>query len=671
MKEFLHFLLPRKKLHKNKLILLCLVVLVWTAYNLPFFENTFQRRLFAFSWDFWRDCYFFTTDPLSRLLNEMISIGYASLPGTFITVLVLTGLFLFCSYHIGGRYAPFLLPLWFVMWPSADNAQQEFMTGSLVSMLCLTFLFSWISYREVHKPDKEFYYEAFHLPFWIYYTLVTLIGFRLVGLPTLLFTGTVIAYRLCILFASISWKNSANIESAAIGFTIYFITGFSIAMAYPKVWVLPSFLSDWNLLEWSTFAVFGIALLLNLIRNTSHRKVSSPHTASWIHLALGLAYGLTVVFFSKMPLEISHVKAENACQKGNYAEVLRITTRYFDRNPYARRPVNQNKESRLRTGLAAQTRLAMIMQGTLNSRFFDFRHVKEMQGMYPNLPDNLPTSNFALSKTYYETELYGSALNVITHTCEQVSPQRRLYRILIPIEAATYQKELLDRHIPWLKKAPLMRNFAKKWQKTSQEAWDMGIHPQKAPIGMGLNVNTDQRHIDRLIIEKGDMAVFGGEHLSNWGYGNKQATIAREINLSRPFNQACLEYYTLLCLLGGHIETVPELVEAYRRLEIGLLPDYLQEAALLHLGMHRHPDMAKSVKENGYKGYPINPEIIDKFIEAEEEIKFCMHQRKLDSLYGDTYLFYYRNHIERPSSLNELAPLRNYCPEPGLERDTY
>ncbi len=671
MKKLLRFFLPAgQKIPKSLLIVLGTGILCWIGVNLPFFENTFHRRMFAFNGTYWKDCFLSNSDPLSKLLSEFCSLGYASTAGIFLTVACLTALFLFSSRRAGGRYFLFLLPLWLILWPSADNARQEFAMGLLVNMACLSAFFSWIAYREIHRPDTDFYHEAFHLPFWIFYTIVTLACLRLTGISALLFTGTIVIYRFCLLF-SCATKHNPSMESAAIGFTVYFITGACICLVYPKIWNLPDFFSEWSFWEWAALAIFCTAVVLGLPHRAFSEKEELPgkkpasSKPAWPWMAAGIAWCLLTASFTRSSLENKLVRVENDCRAGRYADMRKTCTDYFAKHPAPQKP-SSAKEARMRTSLAAYARLSMIMSGSLASEFLHFQHIKEMQGMYPDLPRDLPTSNFALAKLYYETELYGSALNVLTHTCEQVSPQRRVFRLLLPIEAATYQKKLLDKHLPWVKQAPYMRNFAKKWQEIADESWAMGIQPQKPPLGMGLSVNAAQRHIDRLIAEKGDWAVFGGKNLSNWGYNNRYANIARDINLQRPFSQPCLEYYTLLCLMEGNIEAAPELARAYRRFEARQLPLYLQEAILLQSEAGLHPERLQDFKQNGFMGFAFKAGLIDRFAKAEQAIFSGIPLAQLEEPYGDTYWFYYRKNVESPLQEDRIADLKGYCPEPGL-----
>lgn len=663
MKEALRNILPLYRISKWKIILLGCVMLSWIAIHLPVFQNTASRLFFSFDINYLRQ--FDELGCLPAFFNNFFAQFQTSALGIFLTQFALILIYMACAYRIGGRYSLFMLPLWLVLMPSTQPAEQEMAFGLLGSLFFLAILFHWISYRESHKRSQGFYYEVFYLNYWIYYVLMGSALFFFFGSTALLFLGIMVIYRLIILFSSFKARGSDNVENASLAFGIYFITAVGITFVFPRFLTTPECVFQWTWIEWTAASLFIVAILGSLIQNTLKRNLHNPYPLSWLVLAIGIFLCAILVGFHRTPLKTAYVNISNACQKGDYARVVEIGTSFFEKYPKAEPGLTEAKAG-MRASISAYTRLGLIMQGQLNQRFLEFRHIEEMQGMFPNLLEHTQSSDYAYARMYYELELYGSAIPVMNYTLDRVGYEQRLFELLIPIETATYQRRLLDKHIPVLKKSLGFRRFAKQWEKINEESITMGIPDGPSPVGSGLKLSRSQTAINQLVSQKVENRLFNKDMLATSWSNDLNTSVARTINLSRPLNLPVLEYYSMLCLLKGKIELAPALVSAYSKLEATFLPAYMQEAILLNSGIlnAEKENFAQQKEEwirHGFEGFRFDPQIVDRCWETVLYLRGEKPSPDAGKPYRDSYTYYYLTQINHPTQSDEphTGP---YCP---------
>ena len=658
MKEALRNILPIYRISFWKVVLLACTILCWIAFHLPVFQNTASRLFFTYDLSYWQQ--FAEIGSLPAFFNHFFAQFQSSVLGIFITQGILAITYIACAYRIGGRYSLFMLPLWFVLVPSSRNVEQELALGTLAALLLLAILFHWISYRDAHRERSSFYYEVFYLKYWLYYVLAGCALFFCIGTPAILFLGTMVLYRLIILLTSLSSHGSENVENATLAFGIYLITAVGITCAFPRFLNVPECTFQWTWIEWSALGLFAAAIIGSLVQNALKRDLHNPYPLSWLFLAGSIAISAALAISHKSPLKTAYMNASNACFAGDYARMLEIGDEYLKEYPEPA-PHATDAERGIRASISAYTRLALIMQGQLNSRFFEFRHVSEMQGMFSTLLPYTNSFDYAYARLYYETELYGSAIPLINYTLDHNGYEQRLFEILIPIEAATYQRNLLARQLPLLKKSIGNRNFARQWEKINAESIAMGIPDGPQPVGMGLKLSSSQTSINRLICQKVEHELFDANVQDDSWSNDRNTAIAKSINLNRPLNLPALEYYGMLCLLDGKIEMMPALARSYARMDAADLPRYIQEASLINLGLLEDADTASTWTEKAYMGFRFDPQIVARCLETARYLAENGNSPRADKLYGDTYTYYYLTKVNRRE--NAGAPhAQPYCP---------
>lgn len=638
MREFLHDLIPYRNLSKKKALVLLVFIAGWCLYYFPFFENAAERRFFSYDPGFLRS--YIEITKFNGCLNDFLAQFNQYPVVNFLTHFALAGLFLICAYRIGGRYAVFMLPLWLTLSASLSNAEQDFIMGILASMVLLSIFFAWISYREDHKNNSLFFYEVFYLNYWIFYVIAGFLLIYLNGVAVLLFFGNIVLYRLLILLFSLGKYGKGNIDSAVVAFGAYFITGFGISFAFPEVFRLPDFMIGWGWIKWTAFCLFFLAIFANLFQSTARRNLHKPTSSTWPFLLIGIAVSSIIAVSNSSPLKRSFVKAENAIVNNNYAEALQVGRAYFDKHPVGAYDALATDRS-LRYNLSLCVRLALLKENKLNEEFFTFRHVPEMQGLIDNLLPYTTSFNFSYAKLYYETELYGSALPLMEFTLNHSSYQRRVMKLLLPIEAATYQRDAAKRHIQMMKKSPGNRKFALQWEKILLEGIELGIPDTESPVGLGLVLNDAYLNTDNLISAKVEKKIFPHDaSIISW-QDKRLVQLAKKIDLSRPVNREDLEYFTMLCLLNGRLDAIPEIVSAYAQLEIPRLPTYLQEAVCLYFGLHKDSEQKAQLSIRGYMGYRLDAQTLNSCNEVYSRLNSDESAESIENEFGQTYFFYY------------------------------
>ena len=658
MKNLIRNILPVHRISSGKLTFLGCLLVGWIILHLPFFQNSSFRLFFTWDPSYWKQ--FGEPGMLAAFFNNFFSQFQTSPLGIFATQIVLVLIYLVCSYRVGARYALFMLPLWFVLMPSTRNAEQEMAFGILASLFALAVFFFWISYRETRKQSRRFYYEVFYLGYWIYYVLGGCLLFYFFGTAALLFLGTMVLYRIIILISSLLSKSSENVENSALAFGVYFITAVGIVFVFPRFLALPECVQHWSWIEWTALGAFSVAIIASLIQNTLKRNVQNPYPLSWKLLISSAVVCATLVVFHHNGIKSSYVGISNACTTGSYAKALEIGTRFFEKNPQAEENASE-AELNMRASMSAYTRLALIMQGKLNTDFFKFRQVEEMQGMFNGLLPHTLSSDFAYARLYYEIELYGSAIPLMVYTLDHYGYEQRVFRLLIPIETATYQRSLLDKHLPLMKRSMGNRKFAKDWEKINLESIRMGIPNGQQPVGMGLKLNPSHTAIDHLVCQKVEKRLFGTDILASSWNSDRHTTIAKTINQNRPLNMPVLEYYSMVCLLNGKIELIPALASCYSQMEAVSLPAYLQEAALINSGLLEKHESSSELLDEDYMGFRFDPQIVERCIETARYLEENGNSPQADQLYGHTYTYYYLTRFSstnfHPDNLNQP-----YCP---------
>ncbi len=659
MKEKLRNILPIHRLSPWKITLIGCLLLAWIAFHLPFFQNTASRLFFAYDFTYWEQ--FSSLGSLPSFFNHFFSQFQSGPAGIFIVQIFLLAFYLASAYRIGGRYALFMLPLWFVLMSSTQNAEQELAFGLLGSLFSLAILFHWISFRESRQQQSQrFYYEIFYLKYWIYYVLAGCTLFYFFGTTALLFLGTMVLYRLIILCSSLKSHGADNVENASLAFGIYFITAVGITFVFPRFLNVPECMLQWTWIEWATLGLFAAAILCSLIQNTLKRNLHNPYPLSWTFILIGVGICSVLTIAHKKPLKTAYVTISNACQAGNYQQVIEIGTSYFEKYPKVR-PKATDAERGMRASIGAYTRLGLIMQQQLSSRFLEFQHIEEMQGMFPNLLPYTQSSNYVYARLYYELELYGSAIPLMVYTLDHQDYEQRIFDLLIPIEAATYQRRLLSKHLTILKRSLGNRKKALQWEKINEESLAMGIPDGPSPVGSGLKLNSSQTAIDQLVSQKVENRLFNNDMLATSWSNDRNTAIARKINLSRPLNLPIIEYYSMLCLLKGNIELIPTLAEAYADMEAHSLPAYLQEAILLNSGILASPEKKDEWINRGYKGFRFDRSLVERCIETAQYLASNPNPSEAKKRYGNSYTYYYLTqiHSNQPPEGNPAKP---FCP---------
>lgn len=578
------------------IILVAITTGIWFIFSLPYFRYQAEVNFFAYSNDFVRQ-FFDNTSGLhiSEFLWRFVAQFYLNTPLTVLVVAFMVTGFCFTSWKTAGPYTPFLLPLFFLMFPSPDPNHASIAVSLWLVMLFLGLYF--VIFRMAAKHHGAWGpLIAMHL-----FSAVLSVGlYYLTGHWALMFSIAVV----CAHFIGVPMAFSAK-EKRLLRIRLWDL-GISVAIAlcsglfFWKASSYPGFSAPWYV--WVALVVFALACLPGIVLQAYNNQKTflyetarmqgkiqdgKPALASPYHILLTLiAMGVTFVLVfgcAHDPLQQTTAKVENAVSQGDYAKSLRLCDRYFQKFGILKKhPSEKTLEGRYR--LASYLRLSLLMEGELNNRFLDYSNLHEMGLMYPAPLPFIGGYDYSYIQVYDNLGLFAPAVPQIRSNMELFGIQNRFIEPLIRAQIGTAQVRLMQTTFYYAKKSLYTRPFYLAARDTV-----------KAMLAQGIDGSRPASLQDSCLHP-------GGYFIDQWVAGEVEYRLLQGDSV---FSAPMVDYYAFLNLLDKRLDKLELLLRLYRLAEVKTLPRYMQEAVCLQEGFPQKTSL-QQLLENRYQGYRIN-----------------------------------------------------------------
>lgn len=251
----------------NGLIILVFAV-VWFIFYLPCFQHQADISAFAYTRSFALP--FFDSDQAPRVnefLWRFVSQFYINVPLIVVTVgLMVLGFYYTCEKTVG-PYTPFLLPLFFMLFPSSDVLQASTAISLWLIMAALTVYFTLTRVAARH-PDTVFPRILMHT----YAVVAVMALYYVAGYWALLFAIAVTLVHLIGLPMSLRDKKEGllRIRCWSLGITLACMTVLAVVCLHYTGYT--PFKAPWQV--WVAIIVYGLACVPGLVLQAyNNRKV--------------------------------------------------------------------------------------------------------------------------------------------------------------------------------------------------------------------------------------------------------------------------------------------------------------------------------------------------------------------------------------------------------------
>ncbi len=582
----------------------------------PFFDSTTSLRISEFLWRF-------------------VAQFYYSLPLMVVAVAFMVTGFCITSWRTAGPYTPFLLPLFFLLFPSSRPAQASIAISLWLAMGALAFYFSLFRFAARHPRSwgplvllhlvaaffsVALYYMAGH---WALFFSVAVVCVHLIGIPM-----------------ALSDKESRLWKIRLWNFSISVLIAVLAGLFFWEASSYPGFKAAWYV--WVAMIVYFLACLPGIVLQAyNNRKVflyeynrrhgvvqdGKPALASPYNVKLtlvALALGCVLVFgLNREPLWRTLVQVQNAVSRGDYGKSLEFCDRYYQ---------HYGEESREgdavfmqgRYLLSSYLRLSLLKTGQLGDRFFEYASLPEMAWtMYPVPLHFVGPYDYSYIKTYESLGLAAPAVPQIFSCIELFGLQNRFIEPLVKAEMATGQYRLLENIFYYARKTFYAKKFYRQYRPEVKRLIAEGRDGSR-PVALQ----------DSVLHE-------GGTFIDDWV---KKEFEYRAVSDSGNINAAMTDYYALLLLLEKDMEKIPSVLAYYAKMERKTLPLYVQEALCIRAGYPQRISK-KELLSASYGGFRIGSAAAD-FVRDGHVAYEALRQQKISMeevsrQYGSTYTYYY------------------------------
>lgn len=378
---------------------------------------------------------------------------------------------------------------------------------------------------------------------------------------------------------------------------LYYLTGpvsllyVLLACLYGSLKTLVPKMALWVLMAWISSVVFVVPTPVQTIRGI------------WIRHEKSADLSLQRIF----------ARSEKMADRQQWNELVGMASAYFDKHPQPDEEFNIGQR-RTRELLAVNLKLALLKSGRLNSQYFSYNHVYEMNMM---MPGRTFSGEYNISNMRFAWQLgLFVPMRIYTNNMLNVKGlQNATLNVIIPNAIFLQRYDLAANYIYFLQHTLFYGRQARKWQACNSAE----SSAQDAFFAVQRRMNKSQMQEER------------GTDLDSWV----------ELMYTPVSDKDVLEYYTFLQLFYKKMDSLPALAEHYHRLGYKTLPDYLQEGLLIL--QDYNPEHQTSPKT--YAGYGYSPVVLKEYGRARQIYKLykmgAVNAENVEKLHGSTYFFHY------------------------------
>lgn len=589
----------RNYLKWGTVILVAITTGIWFIFSLPYFQHQADVNFFTYSSGFLRQ-FFDNTNGLhiSEFLWRFVAQFYLNSLLTSVMVAFMVIGFCFTSWKTAGPYTPFLLPLFFLMFPSPNPTHASIAVSLWLVMLFLSLYFVIFRMAARHRGAWG-PLIAMHL----FSAILSVALYYLTGHWALMFSIAVVCTNLIGVPMAFSAKEKRLLKIRLWDLGISVVIALLSGLFFWKASSYPGFRASWYV--WTALIIFALACLPGIVlqaynnqktflyetaRKQGKIQDGKPALAPSFHILLTLvATGITcllVFVCAYNPLRHTITKVENAVVRGHYAQSLKLCDRYFQKfGTLQQHSSDKTLEGRYR--LASYLKLSLLMEGELNNRFLDYSGLQEMGLMYPSPLPFVGPYDYSYIKVYDNLGLFAPAVPQIRSNMELFGIQNRFIEPLIRAQVATALVRLMQTTFYYAKKSLYTRPFYLANRDTVNAMLAKGIDGSRPVDLQDPDLHRAGNFIDQWVKSEVEYKLSKGDSI-----------------LSVPM----VDYYAFLTLIDKQLDNLELLLRLYRLAEVKTLPRYMQEAVCLKEG-YPQKISRQELLENRYQGYPINTDV--------------------------------------------------------------
>ncbi|MCM1530740.1 MAG: hypothetical protein NC048_01655 [Bacteroides sp.] len=577
------------------IILVGITTCLWIIFSLPYFLHQADVSFFAYSNNYARQ-FFDHTNALhiSEFIWRFVAQFYLNVPLTVLTVAFLVIGFCITSWRIAGPYTPFLLPFFFLTFPSPNPTH-----ASIAVSLWIIMFFLWPYFLLFHMAARHRGALGPLIAMHLLSAVFSVALYHITGHWALMFSIAVVLVHLIGVPMALSAKEKRLMKIRLWDLGIALAIALAPGLFFWKASSYPGFSAPWY--TWVALVVFALACVPGIVlqaynnqktylyetaRKQGKIQDGKPALAHPYHILLTLiasAFTCLLVFVcAHSPLLHMTTRVENAVVRGDYAKSLKLCDRYFQKfGVLKKHPGEKTLTGRYR--LASYLRLSLLMEGELNNRFLDYSDLHEMGLMYPAPLPFIGPYDYSYIKTYDNLGLFAPNVPQIRSNMELFGIQNRFIEPLIRAQVGTAQVRLMQTTFYYAKKSFYCRPFYLANRDTVSAMLARGTDGSRP-------VNLDDPALHK-----------AGGFIDQWVMSEAEHRLSQGDSV---FSPQMVDYYAFLNLMEKRIDRIDLLLRLYRLAEIKNLPRYMQEAVCIKEG-YPQQIFKQRLLENDYQGYRI------------------------------------------------------------------
>ena len=478
----------KRYLKWGSLIPVILFSIGWFIYYLPYFKHQADIGFFSYTGNFVSPFFDGTSAPqLSEFLWRFVSQFYFNTPLIIAVVAFLVIGFCITSWKTAGPYTPFLLLLFFLLFPSADPVQAGTAISLWLDMGALSVFF--LLFRHAARHPRAWTPLVFlHL----YTALVTALLYYATGHWALLFSIAVVFSHLVGIPMALGDKKQGLWKIRLWNFIVSFILTTTIGICLWGTLGDSAFKAPWYV--WSALAVFGLACIPGiLLQAYNNRKIflhewnrrrgihdGKPALAPSHHILLTLVavgFNCLILFaFAANPLDKALVRVQHAVSRNDYEAGLAACLKFYGLETQAdtlgqrqeqagrsakKRYATPSGQRKLVT-LALYQDLCLAGQGLLSEA-----SEEELSRQFARLDSlRIPALEYACIKMH---EIEGEPGQVVDGVLEQAQDfdlQNRHMRPLVEAGMAEHRVDLLEVALYYARKSFYSRDLYLEYKES-------------------------------------------------------------------------------------------------------------------------------------------------------------------------------------------------------------
>ena len=454
----------KRYLKWGSLIPVILLAIGWFLYYLPYFKHQADISFFAYTGNFVQPFFDGTSAPrISEFLWRFVAQFYFNTPLIIAVVAFLVIGFCITSWKTVGPYTPFLLLLYFLLFPSADPAQASIAISLWLNMGALSIFFMLFRHA-AHHPRAWTPLIIFH----IYTAIVGGLLYYATGHWALLFCIAVVFSHLVGIPMALADKRQGLWKIRLWNFIVSLLVTAALTFWLWGVSVDAGFRAPWYV--WMSLIVFGLACIPGiLLQAYNNRKIflyewgkrrgihdGKPVLAPSHHILLTLVaagFGCLVMFvFARNPLDRALVKAQNAVVRADYPEAQAACQKFYNQSRLEtgllKPRYEKNTEQRKMVALELYSKLALLGQGQLPEASLD----SLVQLPYASDSLRISARDYAYIKIYNLAGQPAEVYRLVLDDARKYGLQNRFMEPMVWACSATGKQEMLQEVLYYAKK---------------------------------------------------------------------------------------------------------------------------------------------------------------------------------------------------------------------------